>query len=183
MSIVPLVLGFVSAPVVASLVEYLAHRAMHRGWLLARRHARHHRTPQGQGVLPEMIDYAGASLPLMPMGFVFGVAAGVGFVGGALVYVFFAAWAHQMHHERPELVFWMRTPVHRVHHDRQLKRANFGLVTDFWDRVFGTYVPLAADAPPRPRGWRELFRVDWGFDARVRSPWRSASASARERSA
>jgi sterol desaturase/sphingolipid hydroxylase (fatty acid hydroxylase superfamily) len=125
-----------------------------------------------------MIDYAGASAPLLPIGFLFGVPAGLGFIAGALLYVFFAAWAHQMHHERPELVFWMKTPVHRVHHDRQLRRANFGLVTDFWDRVFGTYVPLPVDAPRRPRGWIELFRIDWGWTARARSPWRRAGISA-----
>lgn len=172
---IPFVAAFGAAQVVASFVEYAAHRAMHRRWLIPRRHANHHRSAEGQGVFPEMLDYAGATVPLLPLGFVLSTSAGAGFAAGGLFYALVAAWAHQLHHERPELVFWMRTPTHHVHHAMQLTRANFGVTSDFWDRVFGTWLPVDLGLPRRPPRLRELFRVRWGWSGGLRSPWRRPS--------
>ena len=58
---------------------------------------------------------------------------------GAVGYAAFAAYAHQVQHERPELVFWMPVPVHTVHHVYQQWRKNFGIGVDWWDRAVGTY--------------------------------------------
>ena len=55
------------------------------------------------------------------------------------------ALVHKLSHERPGLVFWMPRNSHRLHHGKT-PRHNFGIVTRFWDRVFGTY----ADRPDLP---------------------------------
>lgn len=65
--------------------------------------------------------------------------AGIGFALGALAYAALAAYAHQVQHERPDLVFWMVQPNHAVHHYHSEWHHNFGITVDWWDRVFGTF--------------------------------------------
>ena len=108
-------IAFLIALPVGTFVEYWAHRIMH-AWLLKKKHAEHHRDGWGQGWLGEFFDYAVGTLIIMPVGFLYSVEAGIGFVAGALAYAAFAAYAHQLQHEKPELCFWMVRPVHYLHH-------------------------------------------------------------------
>lgn len=123
-----------------SLVEYWVHRAMHRGWILAKAHARHHAANRGKGVIPEFLHYSLGTAPLLAAGFLISVPFGWAWFAGTASYGFFSAYGHQLQHDNPAACFWMpRMPVHHVHHrDRQHDR-NFGLAVDWWDRVFGTY--------------------------------------------
>jgi sterol desaturase/sphingolipid hydroxylase (fatty acid hydroxylase superfamily) len=135
-------LAFVCALVLGSLVEYLAHRLMHKRWVLGRRHADHHRDGTGQGVLGEFLDYL-LGAPLVGwMGFLHSVRAGIAYLCGTVVFAAFAAYSHQINHERPELLFWMRRPLHYQHHVHKLWFHNFAISVDVWDRVFGTYKPI-----------------------------------------
>jgi sterol desaturase/sphingolipid hydroxylase (fatty acid hydroxylase superfamily) len=137
------------ALLLGSLVEYIAHRLMHDGKLLKLRHARHHRNPAGQGWFGEFKDYLLPGLSIIWLGFLVSVGAGIGFALGCTAYAAFAAYAHQLQHERPELVFWMPRPVHFLHHRDNMWRHNFGISVDIWDRVFGTY--RAAEWQPTDR--------------------------------
>lgn len=136
------VLFFVAAFVFASFVEYWMHRLMHASPRVGQRHRDHHRRNEGQGVLWEFFDYVKGSAIAMLIPFLFSVAAGLGWVAGALVYAAFSAYAHQLQHENPTRCFWMKMPVHYVHHKYNMWHHNFGLGVDWWDHVFGTYKPV-----------------------------------------
>jgi sterol desaturase/sphingolipid hydroxylase (fatty acid hydroxylase superfamily) len=130
---------FAIAFVFASLVEYWVHRLMHKPLQLGQRHRDHHRRNEGQGVLWEFLDYfKGTVILLVPMFFV-SLPAGIGWSLGALVYAAFSSYAHQLQHENPTKCFWMKMPVHYVHHKYNMWHHNFGLGVDWWDHVFGTY--------------------------------------------
>src|SRR5262249_62284977 len=107
--------AFLIAVVVGTFVEYWGHRLMH-WFLLRKKRAEHHRAGWGQGWLGEFFDYLVGTLPILALGFLYSVEAGVGFLAGGLVYAAWAAYSHQLQHERPELCFWLPRPVHYLHH-------------------------------------------------------------------
>ncbi len=152
------------AVILASLFEYVVHVLMHRRILLGKVHTKHHHDGYGQGFLLEFLAYYLGSLPLLAA-----ICGGAWylewywiawslFAGGSL-YAVFAAYAHQVQHDRPEVVFWMKQPVHHVHHAQQMWKKNFGIAVDWWDKVFGTYEP--ADWQPSPWKWSDLVRIKW----------------------
>jgi sterol desaturase/sphingolipid hydroxylase (fatty acid hydroxylase superfamily) len=99
----------------------------------------------------------------MWFGFFWSIEAGVGFLTGGVLYAAWAAYNHQVQHERPELVFWLRRPVHYLHHRDKMWKHNFGISTGVWDRVFGTYKD--AEFKPEKRFWDypvwSLFQIRW----------------------
>jgi len=132
-------IGFIAAFVAASLVEYWMHRLMHASQKLGERHRDHHRRNEGQGVVWEFLDYVKGGAIAMVLPFFISVEAGMGWLLGALAYAAFSAYAHQLQHENPTRCFWMKMPVHYVHHKYGMWHHNFGLGVDWWDHVFGTY--------------------------------------------
>ena len=130
---------FMAAFVLASLVEYWVHRLMHRPLKLGEKHRDHHRRGEGQGVVWEFRDYVLGTIVLMPWMFWVSPEAGVGWFVGGLVFAAFSAYAHQLQHDNPAKCFWMKMPVHYVHHKYGMWFHNFGLAVDWWDHVFGTY--------------------------------------------
>jgi sterol desaturase/sphingolipid hydroxylase (fatty acid hydroxylase superfamily) len=151
---------FVIAFVLASLVEYWMHRLMHASEKIGERHRDHHRRNEGQGVIWEFRDYIlGSAILIIPMFFV-SLTAGLGWAAGALAYAAFSAYAHQLQHENPRKCFWMKMPVHYVHHKYGMWNHNFGLGVDWWDHAFGTYKLvnwLTEDELSRPeKGYLEL---------------------------
>jgi sterol desaturase/sphingolipid hydroxylase (fatty acid hydroxylase superfamily) len=133
---------FTGAFVFASFVEYWIHRLMHVSHRVGERHRDHHRRNEGQGVIWEFCDYVKGSSIAMFIMFFFSWEAGIGWLLGALVYAAFSAYAHQLQHENPLKCFWMKMPVHYVHHKYGMWEHNFGLAVDWWDHVFGTYKPV-----------------------------------------
>jgi sterol desaturase/sphingolipid hydroxylase (fatty acid hydroxylase superfamily) len=162
-------LAFLLGLFACSLVEYLVHRGMHHGKMLGRRHAEHHRHGWGQGWLGEFRDYFLGGAPLWLGGlaiayFVFdSLPAGIGFVVGCLAYACLAAYAHQVQHDKPELVFWLKRPVHHLHHKHHMWHHNFGILVDVWDRVFGTYkvVEWKPERRPFQHPPRAFFQIKW----------------------
>jgi sterol desaturase/sphingolipid hydroxylase (fatty acid hydroxylase superfamily) len=154
-------IAFLIALVVGSLVEYWGHRMMH-SFLLKKRHARHHRDGWGQGWLGEFYDYVVGTLPILWVGFLHSLEAGIGFAAGGVVYAMWAAYNHQLQHERPELCFWIKRPVHYIHHEHHMWHYNFGISLDLWDRVFGTYKVVDWQPPAAPdRRLRRYFQIKW----------------------
>ncbi len=135
-------ISFVAAFVFASFVEYWLHRLMHVSPKVGKRHRDHHRRNEGQGVLWEFRDYVMGSAIAMAIPFIFSLIVGLGWASGALVYAAFSAYAHQLQHENPRKCFWMKMPVHYVHHKYGMWHHNFGLGVDWWDHIFGTYKPV-----------------------------------------
>lgn len=132
--------------VLGSLVEYFGHRLMHAGVLLHRAHMRHHARNQAKGVTLEALHYLLGTAILLPWGFLVSRPAGFGVVAGGVAYAFFSAYGHQLQHDNPARCFWMRMPVHYVHHNSGMSDANFGLALPIWDHVFGTYRAVPVDA-------------------------------------
>lgn len=162
-------LAFLAALFLGSFLEYSVHRLMHGGMLLGKKHAEHHKDGWGQGVLGEFWDYFVGSVPVMLVGFLVcwlvldSVPAGLGFVLGGLAYALMAAYAHQVQHERPDLVFWLKRPVHHLHHKHHMWRHNFGILVDFWDRIFGTYrvEEWTPERRPFQHPVRMFFQIKW----------------------
>ncbi|HHN74533.1 MAG TPA: fatty acid hydroxylase family protein [Acidobacteria bacterium] len=163
MTFVVFVVTFGLAFVCASLVEYIGHRLMHRGVLLAEAHRRHHADGRAKGVVWEFLHYVCGTLPLLPWGFFLGWAVGWGWLSAGVVYAFFSAYGHQLQHDRPEACFWMLgPPIHALHHLHDQQHCNFGLAVDWWDHLFGTWDPAGSEAlPPRRPSWRGLISVGW----------------------
>ena len=133
--------SFILALIFASFVEYWLHRLMHINPRFGRdvvSHYEHHKKNSAQGVFWEFKDYLMA-LPIAFLAFFISVPVGISFTLGNAVYGIFSAYAHQLQHENPVKCFWMKMPVHYVHHKYNQWKYNFGLGVDWWDRVFGTY--------------------------------------------
>ncbi|HUG92734.1 MAG TPA: sterol desaturase family protein [Planctomycetaceae bacterium] len=156
-------LALVLALAIGSLAEYLVHRLMHTGRLLGKTHARHHQDGDGQGWFLEFWDYLKGTLAILWVGFLYSVPAGIGFATGGLLYAMLAAYAHQIQHERPEMVFWMKRPVHYLHHKHHMWKHNFGILVDVWDRVFGTYrvVEWVPERRPFQHPLSDFLRIKW----------------------
>jgi sterol desaturase/sphingolipid hydroxylase (fatty acid hydroxylase superfamily) len=154
--------AFLIAFSVGTLVEYWGHRAMH-SWLLRKKHAEHHRDGFGQGWLGEFVDYFVGTLFLLWAGFLYSVEAGIGFAAGGVFYAMWAAYSHQLQHEHPDLCFWLRRPVHHLHHEGHMWRTNFGISLSLWDHVFRTYkhVEWRRARPLREVPLRAYFQIKW----------------------
>ncbi len=160
--------GFFIAILVGTFVEYAVHRLMHTGTVLGKKHAHHHQDGHGQGWFGEFKDYFFPTFPvsvvvLVVSYFVGYLAFGAGFAIGGTFYAIVAAYAHQVQHERPELVFWLRRPVHYLHHKHKMWKHNFGITVDFWDRLFGTYKVVEWNPEKRPfqHPLSYFFRIKW----------------------
>lgn len=155
----------ISGFVVASFFEYWGHRFMHKAWLVGQIHRNHHRTGVGQGVLLEYWDYFKWGILFMLLPLLISWRAGIGWFLGANLFTLFSAFAHQLQHDNPQKCFWMRMPIHYVHHRFQMWHDNFGVAVDWWDRIFCTYKPVEITK------WREgldpalahrsIFQIRW----------------------
>ena len=161
------VLEFVGATacafLVGTLAEYFVHRAMHWGILHPEGHRWHHESNEARTFARDFIDYGtGAALLCWP-GFLVSLTAGFGWTLGALIYAALASYSHQLQHANADLVFWMPRPVHRLHHNHDMKENNFGVLVDWWDRLFGTYQPIEwpREAPGRGQRLKAYFAIPW----------------------
>lgn len=159
--------GFLGGGLIASLAEYWIHIAMHRRIVLSRTHFNHHREPEGENWTKQFVYYVLGAIPPLAVICVVCWTTGVIWLGigisiGAVLWCAWVAYAHTLQHETPELVFWMKLPVHHLHHEYEMSRHNFGLSVDWWDRVFGTYKPMPFEptTPVRFSLWR-LVRIRW----------------------
>lgn len=155
--------AFISALIIGTFVEYLIHRLMHLRWVLGNKHTEHHAEGTGQGWLGEFWDYFLGSLFIVWWGVFCCTPVAIGWAAGILLYACCAAYAHQVQHENPELVFWMPRPVHHLHHAHNMWRHNFGITVDWWDRIFGTYRPEEWKPEKRAReyGLKAFFQIKW----------------------
>ena len=136
-----LLVAFALAFPVGTLAEYVLHRFVlhsHSRTFVSRRHRLHHKSNLADSLWGDFRDFLPGMVPFCWLGFLHGVPAGLAFLAGGVAYVLLLASVHKLSHERPRLVFWMRPNSHALHHG-QTPRHNFGIVTRFWDRVFGTY--------------------------------------------
>ena len=136
-----LVAFFLAALLLGSLVEYFVHRfVLHsrlRCWMI-RRHKMHHKAYVRYSIASEFAGFFPPAIPFLWIGFVHSAPAGLTFLAGTAAYVLAVAVTHKWSHEAPHRLFWMNPSVHAVHREGGAGW-NYGVVTPFWDRVFGTY--------------------------------------------
>jgi sterol desaturase/sphingolipid hydroxylase (fatty acid hydroxylase superfamily) len=157
--IIALVIGLL----VGSFVEYTVHRLMHKGKFLGKRHAKHHRNLEAQGWWGEFTDYSLPGLFIAWAGFPVSIPAGIGFALGTIGYAAFAAYAHQVQHEKPDLTFWLGAPIHYLHHRENMWHHNFGIGVSIWDHILGTYraAEWQPERPLRDYPIREFVSIRW----------------------
>ncbi len=132
---------FIFAFIFGSFLEYWVHRCMHLypkfgNGITA--HYNHHRSNTTKGFLGDFLDFSLVSLLVLPA-FLISLSFGSIMVLGTVAFAAFASYAHQVQHYNPHQCFWMKMPIHYVHHRNNQWDSNFGLAIDWWDRVFGTY--------------------------------------------
>jgi len=136
---------FVLCLAIGSFMEYFYHRIMHYNppiikntW--GKKHQGHHESNSADGILREFCLYLnGAAVFLIVPFFILPLRKACVWLVCALTWCLFTSVCHQASHENPCLLFWQSMPVHYVHHKYNEVSHNFGISTDFWDRVFGTY--------------------------------------------
>ncbi len=156
-------LGMLSALLIGPFIEYIAHRTMHRRWkyFFGEQHYEHHKDNKGDGFLVEWYPYVIGIIPLMPFGFIFGVHFTIGWILGGLTYTALAAYVHQLSHEHPECIFWQRRPIHYLHHRYYRGTKNYGVITPFWDKVFGTFAECAQYKHKKEFSLRKMLSIRW----------------------
>jgi sterol desaturase/sphingolipid hydroxylase (fatty acid hydroxylase superfamily) len=147
--------------IVGTLAEYFVHRLMHWGVLYPEGHRYHHESGDPRTFLRDVIDYGMGAAPFAWFGFVVSVPIGIGTVIGAISYVLLASYSHQLQHARADLVFWMGRPVHGVHHALDQRDSNFGILVDWWDRLFGTYRPVEWQRSPSRPTIKDYVAIPW----------------------
>ncbi len=136
--------GFILAFIFGSFLEYWVHRFMHlypkfgNGLI---KHPNHHRSNTTKGFIGDFLDFSLVSLLVLPA-FLISVSVGIIMISGTVAFAAFASYAHQIQHDAPQKCFWMKMPIHYVHHQKNQSASNFGVAIDWWDRLFGTYKPV-----------------------------------------
>jgi sterol desaturase/sphingolipid hydroxylase (fatty acid hydroxylase superfamily) len=124
--------------------EYLLHRFVLHHWpYFVDMHMAHHAETQEMIGAPTIFSvaffYVTSFLPLW-LAFGSGIALPV-FAGFITGYLGFDAVHYAVHHVQGQnriLRAWKK--MHAIHHHGDAD-TNYGVLTDFWDRVFGTYSP------------------------------------------
>lgn len=159
--IVEFVAALAGAVVTATFVEYAVHRAMHWGFLYGPGHRRHHQSNDPRTFAHDLLDYGVPALALCWPLLLVSVPAGLGWMAGLLLYALLAAYSHQLQHADAGLVFWMASPVHHLHHVHDMSGQNFGVLVDWWDRLFHTYAETGPSAPVKNHTWHAYFAIPW----------------------
>jgi sterol desaturase/sphingolipid hydroxylase (fatty acid hydroxylase superfamily) len=137
---------YAAALVLWTLIEYFLHRIfLHHAPFLSELHDLHHNnpheligTPVWASVLSGVVVVAAPSWLLL--GFELATAATAGMATGYLWYVY---GHYAAHYGRPEPgTYFHRVRLRHARHHHLSDNGNFGVTTDFWDRVFGTALDL-----------------------------------------
>ena len=146
-------LCFVFAFIFGSFLEYWVHRLMHVSPRFGNKitgHYGHHRSNTTKGFVGDFFDFSLVSLLVLPAFFV-SLSFGAIMISGTVAFAAFASYAHQIQHHTPEKCFWMKMPIHYVHHQHKQWDSNFGLA----NRLVGYRVwHLSARRMDNKRGGR-----------------------------
>lgn len=135
-----------------SLAEYAIHRFLyHRIRFFDAMHDAHHAEPDafigGPPVIGIVLIFAVGYLPF----FMFSMAMASGFTAGLLTgYMGYMLVHHADHYwkSQPASALYRLRRHHALHHYHS-EECNFGIVTSFWDHVFGTALKTAGNRASR----------------------------------
>ena len=151
-----------------TLVEYVVHRCLfHHAPVLAEMHDTHHDDPRDLIGTPTWVSLPLAVVALGLLSSSFGETLGCGLATGLVGgYLWYISVHHLAHHGRlrGSRYLYRARRRHAVHHARET--GNFGVTTEFWDRLFGTALadqpapmPAATLRPTRRLGSRLVRRI------------------------
>ena len=132
-----------------TLAEYFLHRVVLHGWpYFAKFHQAHHDDPRALIAAPTVFSLGiFTSIALLPATLLFGLWPALPWFAGFLSgYVAFGAVHHIVHHSESQHVFIRHFKKFHARHHHGTEQQNFGVLTSFWDRVFGT-----CETPKRER--------------------------------
>ncbi len=147
-SLEAIVLLFILGLMLWTLAEYLLHRFVLHGWpFFAKYHQAHHDDPSALIASPTLFSLGVfASIALLPATLLLGLWPALPCFAGFLVgYIAFAAVHEIVHHSQSQYAVVRHFKRFHARHHHATQASNFGVLTSFWDRVFGTY------EMPRPR--------------------------------
>ena len=132
--------GLLGGLITWTLAEYWIHRTLyHRMPWISTYHDSHHQAPNELIGIPSFLSSGIVILLGYGPFFAFAPVFADGFASGALIgYAAYMVVHHATHHWRLTPGDWLYTAKvrHMAHHYHE--ESNFGIVTGFWDRVFGT---------------------------------------------
>lgn len=124
-----------------TLIEYIVHRWLfHHAPIFRQLHEAHHAEPQSYIASPPSLIPIATILIAFGLFWIFGIAAAAATSAGALVgYILYSFVHHSTHHlRRINNAYFIKARRRHLRHHGALLNADFGVTTDFWDRVFGT---------------------------------------------
>ena len=134
-----MIIGFCSAILLGLFLEYPVHRLFHSGYFFSKRHRAHHISNNAYGWIKDFLTfYYPGVLPLLILGFLISFWFGLGWFVGGTFFILILIGAHYIQHHYPRRVFWMKYPIHYLHHNHSMKY-NFGITNTLFDHIFGTY--------------------------------------------
>ena len=122
------IIAFVCGLLLWTLLEYAVHRWLFHGVLL-KYHRHHHNTPK----IPKPMPLWALALPLLGI-FWISVGLGLGVLTGLAAY---EALHQYLHHGNPKRSWLLHLRAQHMKHHR-IPSKQFGVVTNFWDRIFRT---------------------------------------------
>jgi sterol desaturase/sphingolipid hydroxylase (fatty acid hydroxylase superfamily) len=138
-------LGFACGLLLWTLAEYVIHRfALHGIASIAVLHEMHHSDPRALVGSPLWLSLGSIFLgSLLPIWLLIGLATACAVTAGLMLgYTYFGLLHHVLHHHRARRGSYLwRLKRRHVRHHYGKRPCNFGVTTDVWDRVFGTFCP------------------------------------------
>jgi sterol desaturase/sphingolipid hydroxylase (fatty acid hydroxylase superfamily) len=132
------VLGFVAW----TLMEYVLHRfVLHHVSPFKEWHEDHHNNPTAAVGTPTLLSLLLiAVIIFLPSVYLAGWQIGGGFAMGLVFGYSVYTWVHHGEHHWHSRSTWFRKlkRAHAIHHYAE-SHHNYGVITNFWDRLFGTY--------------------------------------------
>jgi sterol desaturase/sphingolipid hydroxylase (fatty acid hydroxylase superfamily) len=177
----PLLAQLALALVIAELVEYSWHRAMHEVPWLWRFHATHHSCPRlywlNAARFHPIDTFVAGTIKLVPLALL-----GADLPVLALVNIFSAIHGAYQHANLPVRIgplnwIFSMTELHRWHHSRSIEESNhnYGGNLIVWDVLLGTRWLPSDREPPEAIGMEALPAFPMGFWANLASPFRWSS--------
>jgi len=133
-----------------TLAEYLLHRYVLHHWpYFSVAHKAHHDEPRAMIATPTLFTLlVFVTLAYLPAWAMIDRSTASAFFSGFLLgYVCFGAVHEAVHHSASQnRVMRCYKKLHAIHHHGNSTK-NFGVITSFWDRVFGTYSDSISKRP------------------------------------
>jgi sterol desaturase/sphingolipid hydroxylase (fatty acid hydroxylase superfamily) len=146
-------IAFVGGVVVWTFVEYQLHRwVFHHAPVIKDMHEAHHEDQVALIGTPTWMSLLlFALIVLLPAVLITDLAIGSGLTAGLMLgYLWYVTVHHGVHHwtARPGTYFFNLKRRHALHHHFD-DMGNFGVITGFWDKVFGTDIKVRKDGKGR----------------------------------